>query len=141
MSFPVSKVFQVKPRKSQISGQPEVPKLQLTSLIDVMTILLVFLLKSFSSEGEIVTVSEGLLLPESSAKQKPRLALVIAISRNELIVEDKQICTLVEIEKQTEMIIPGLEDYLVRRKSLTEAIAEYSSSTEFKGDVVIQADR
>jgi hypothetical protein len=36
---------------------------QLTSLIDVMTILLVFLIKSFSVDGNLITPSDDLILP------------------------------------------------------------------------------
>ena len=36
-----------------------------------MTILLIYLLQSFSSEGEIITISKELDLPESSAQKNP----------------------------------------------------------------------
>jgi biopolymer transport protein ExbD len=46
-------------------------KPQLTSLIDVMTILLVFLLKSFSVEGNLISVSTDMNLAESTSRKAP----------------------------------------------------------------------
>jgi biopolymer transport protein ExbD len=73
MSFPVSKSKLKQLQKPRSKKNLKAIKPQLTSLIDVMTILLIYLLKSFSSEGEIVTVSKDLMLPESSAKKKAPL--------------------------------------------------------------------
>ena len=72
MSFPPSKLTGKKGRKNS-QTKVEVPKVQLTSLIDIMTILLVFLLKSYSAEGEIFTPSKGLVLPQSTAKKSPEI--------------------------------------------------------------------
>ena len=49
--------------------------LNMTSLIDMFTCLLAFLLKSFSAEGALVTPSEGLELPKSIASEKARPGL------------------------------------------------------------------
>jgi len=140
MSFPVSKVFGVKLRKSQ-SAKQVIPRLQMTSLIDVMTLLLVFLLKSFSSEGEIVTLSKGLELPVSSAEKKPKPSLSINVSQNEIMVGNKVIASVSQVNQQGELIILSLAAFLKKRKAMTEAIAAYSTTSEFKGEIIIQADR
>ncbi len=141
MSFPASKVFRVKPKKSSSGGNVPVPKLQLTSLVDIMTFLLVFLIMSYSAEGDIITMSKELLLPESSAEKKPKLAVMIIISKNELLVENKIVSSLMDIDQSSELIISGLQQYLIQRRNLTEEIARHSTTAEFKGEVLIQADR
>lgn len=54
---------------------------QLTSLVDVMTILLVFLIKSFSSEGSLVTPAADLVLPVSTSEETPRVRSSIEITK------------------------------------------------------------
>ena len=140
MGYPASKTNWKKLRKNKASTVKAV-KPQMTSLIDIMTILLVFLLKSFSSEGEIVTPSKGLVLPESTAKKKPELALRIAITRRDLLVEGEKIVSLKKMMRRKDLIIPELERLLERRRAITEKISEGSTHIEFKGDVLIEADR
>ena len=49
----------------------------LTSLMDILTVLVLFHLKSFVMEGEAVTPMPGVALPESSSKTAPRASIVI----------------------------------------------------------------
>lgn len=140
MSFPASKTNRKKVTKGRGTGQ-KVPKLQITSLVDIMTILLVFLIMSFSTEGEVVTVSNDLALPESTAKKKPELALKISISKNDIMVEGQKIATLSDLSGSDELNVPELEALLSDRKETTERIARNSTNVSFKGEVLIEADR
>lgn len=140
MSFPVSKsnMKQIKKTRNKIvKGM----KPQLTSLVDVMTILLIYLLKSFSSEGEIITVSKDLMLPESSAQKQPKQTVVLIINNSHIIAEEIYITTVDKVLASDELIIPELNQWLAMRKKETEKIAKYSSSVTFKGEVTIQADK
>ena len=49
---------------------PREMSLQITSMIDIFTILLVFLLKSYSAEGHLISVAESISLPVSTAQQQ-----------------------------------------------------------------------
>ena len=44
-------------------------KLNITSMMDVLTIVLVFLLKNFESEGNLLTQADNLKLPYSVSKK------------------------------------------------------------------------
>ncbi|MBL8027988.1 MAG: biopolymer transporter ExbD [Fibrobacteres bacterium] len=140
MSFRASKTNKKKLSKTR-GGGASVPKVQLTSLVDIMTILLVFLLKSFSAEGEIVTTSSGLTLPASTAQKKPELALKISISNNDVMLEGLKIVNIEEMMKTDDILIPELEAVLSERRRQTELIAKNSTNVTFKGDVMIEADK
>ncbi len=45
-----------------------VPKLQITAMMDMFTIIMIFLLVSFSSKPERMSLEDGMELPHSSAK-------------------------------------------------------------------------
>ncbi len=141
MSFPVSKSKLKQLRKGRHQQGLKGCKPQLTSLIDVMTILLIYLLKSFSSEGEIITLSKDLMLPESSAQKKPHLTVVLMVNNRYILAENEKITPTDKVLSADDLIIPELEEWLKKRRERTQKIAEHSTTTEFMGDITIQADK
>jgi biopolymer transport protein ExbD len=96
---------------------------QLTSLIDVMTILLVFLLKSFSVEGQLVTPSQNLQLPVSEQKTTPEVLPNIEITTTAVRAEGTRIVENSVILRQDSLMIPPLsrwiQDYMVHTADTT----------------------
>lgn len=141
MSFPASKSPLKQVRKTRGKRELKTFKPQLTSLVDVMTILLIYLLQSFSSEGDIVTVQKDLILPESSAQKRPELNVTIAINTSYVMVENQKIVEVKQVLASDDLVIPELNEWLRKRREATELISKYSTTTEFKGDVTIQGDK
>jgi biopolymer transport protein ExbD len=140
MSFPVSKFNLKAVRRGRMQRFKEF-KPQLTSLIDVMTCLLIYLLQSFSAEGEIVTTTKDLLLPESSAQKRPQLNTVITVNNSYILAEDVAVATVDEVLANQDLVIPALSDWLEKRRTETEQIAKNSTKLTFKGDVTIRGDK
>ncbi len=122
-------------------SSPEFAKPQMTSLVDVLTVLVFFLLKNFSTEGDIVTPSKNLELPESSSKAKPEQMLNIAISTNHILVEGTPVAMVSEEQERAGNEIPGLSHFLEDKRKQTEEIAQYDKNVTFNGKLVIQGDR
>ncbi len=141
MSFPASKSSLKMVRKTRGRRNVQGVKPQLTSLVDVMTILLIYLLKSFSSEGEIVTVSKNLILPESSAQKRPELRVTLTVNNSSIMAEDKIVADVQDVLNSEDLIIGGLNSWLQTRREATEKISQYSSKTKFKGEITIQGDK
>jgi biopolymer transport protein ExbD len=140
MSFPVSKT-RSSLRKAKSSRALKGFRPQLTSLVDVMTILLIYLLKSFSSEGEIITVSQELMLPESSAQKQPKVTTVLTVNNRYILAEDVHVANVDEVLASDTLIIPRLYQWLGERRALTTQIERYSTRTKFLGDITIQGDK
>jgi biopolymer transport protein ExbD len=68
--------------------------LQITSMADIFTILLVFLLKSFSSGASDITPSNNLTLPEGRSLDRPADTIKLEIAQNMITLEDKKIADL-----------------------------------------------
>lgn len=121
------------------SGRME---LNMTSLIDMFTCLLAFLLKSFSAEGALVTPSSGLTLPNSTAGERAKPGLTIEIGQNGIVVEGVHMAdNAAEFGKtdfQTLLKSPMYAD-LDRRHKAALAMEEYGS--KFEGEVIIQGDK
>ncbi len=72
-------------------------KPQLTSLVDVMTILLIFLLKSFSVESQSIPAVPDLTLPESISREQAAETISVAVTRSAVMIDGKQVMTLAEL--------------------------------------------
>ena len=66
--------------------------LNITSLMDVMTIILIFLLFSFSSQDQNLRLAKDMELPESTSEKPFKWAINITLTENELMVEDLSVC-------------------------------------------------
>jgi biopolymer transport protein ExbD len=68
--------------------------LQITSMADIFTIILVFLLKSYATGAENLAPSKGTTLPEAFASQASVEALRVEISEKAVLVEGQPVATL-----------------------------------------------
>lgn len=115
--------------------------LKLTSMIDMFTILLVFLLKSYSAEGQIMSVSPDLRLPESTAQKSPQTASIIAVTNDLIMLDGKQVSSVSQVIQSKTLEIPELKNALSQLRQLSERVGEISSDMGFSGKISIQADR
>ena len=107
---------------------------QLTSLVDVMTILLVFLIKSFSVEGNIITPSEDLLLPVSSSEKPPHPRTSLEITRTALLTDGQKLESVAAIAASDSLLIPPLLAWMKLQRS------KVNDSLKVP-EVMIQCDR
>lgn len=68
--------------------------LQITSMADIFTILLLFLLKSFSVGLTTITPAGDIKLPETQANDEMAETLKVEISKDVILVDDKPVTTL-----------------------------------------------
>lgn len=111
-------------------------------MIDMFTLMVVFLLKNYSAQGQLVTPAEGLLLPTSSIEKSAGEALSLKISQtsimveNDIVIDEKAFKT---VESQKDFMIEPLYKVLSERsKSARESAQRFN--TEFTGKISIQGD-
>ncbi len=68
--------------------------LNVTSMTDMFTIMLVFLLQTYSVSEVQVTPDANQVLPKSSSEANATMALQLSLTKNELKIEDKVIATI-----------------------------------------------
>src|SRR5215813_12044394 len=66
-------------------------ELNLTSMVDMLTILVVFLLQTFSASGELLTVQKNIVLPEAMNFKELERAPVIAISKESVTLDGRPV--------------------------------------------------
>ncbi len=129
-------------RKKHFRRRPKEMSLQITSMIDVFTILLVFLLKSYSSEGHLVQIAEAIQLPVSSAREAIHPAVVVAFNGEALFVDGQLLVDDIEpTVAAEELLIEPLYQVLRERAARTQEIARVNPAVVFTGEIVLQGDR
>lgn len=73
---------------------PEEMGLQITSMADIFTIILVFLLKSYGTGAMSITPSKGLVLPEAHAAEAAVEALKVELTADSVLIEGKPVTSL-----------------------------------------------
>jgi biopolymer transport protein ExbD len=75
--------------------EPEINFLNITAMLDIMTIILVFLLKTLGSSSASVPQSDDLRLPASIMKKPPAEdGVLVTVSKTQILVGDDKILTL-----------------------------------------------
>jgi biopolymer transport protein ExbD len=128
-------------RRRRSRGEGTV-KLNITSMIDMFTLMVVFLLKNYSAQGQLVTPATNLLLPTSTVEKNAGEALSVKVSQTNIMVENG-----VVIDAQGYQAVLTQKDFMIQ--PLYEVLKKYSDEarksaamfkTEFSGRISIQGD-
>jgi biopolymer transport protein ExbD len=115
-------------------------ELNLTSMVDMLTILVVFLLQTFSASGELLTVQKNITLPEATNYKDLEQAPIIAVSKDSVTLDGRMVAdaTVLNQENTADWKIVELHDTLVTLKNNYKLL---HPSDEWKGIVIVQADK
>ncbi len=81
-------------KKKKHTGKFVTPKLQITAMMDMFTIVLIFLLFSFSEKPETMNLDKELDLPQSTAKMDYNETIKMVLSKENLKLNDTLIAKL-----------------------------------------------
>ncbi len=123
-------------RKKHLKFEKE--DLNLTSMMDMMTIILLFLLKTYSTTGQIMTPSEDLKLPYSLSDEQPKKELTVSVTRHDILVGPDVLMSLEDLNMNDNLIQP----LFMRLKELAEEAKknEIQFGKPFTHEVIIEAD-
>jgi len=82
--------------KRMSRNRVKLTKMNLTSLMDIFTILVFFLLIN-SGSVEILDAPKNMTLPESRVEAKPRETVMILVSREEVLVQGEPVALVADI--------------------------------------------
>lgn len=127
---------------------PSTFKIQITSMVDMFVILLVFLLKSYSTSPVNITPSDKLTMPASTSTKDPVDVLKLVVSKAGVFVEDRKIVDLEQgvvatkdLDSNDTQFIRPLYQALDDQAKKSRQIASVNEEVEFDGKVLMQADR
>jgi biopolymer transport protein ExbD len=97
------------------AGRNRVASLSLTSLMDVFTILVLYLLVNQSS-GTVLDPPKNIKLPESIVEALPRETVVVAVSDDDVVVKGVMVATVQEILENNGDLIEPIRDRMAQIK-------------------------
>ena len=114
------------------------PKLNLTSLMDVFTILVFFLMVN-SASVETLQQPKQIKLPESVVEAKPRETVVIFVGKDEVLVQGVPVARIADIHANGNSEI---EPISVRLAELSESVIGLSTQAVAESqEVTVLADK
>jgi biopolymer transport protein ExbD len=130
-------------------AEPEVIKdLNITPMMDMMTIILVFLLKSFSSTTSNITFDQNLQVPRSFSELKPKMAVTVTVTKKVLLVEGDAVAPInngrvdpaVKRDGENGYYVSPLVEILEKHAKRERRVAELTGQ-KFEAQLMIVADQ
>ena len=124
--------------KRMSRNRGKVAKMNLTSLMDVFTILVFFLLVN-SGSVEVMEAPKDVKLPESRVESKPRETVVIFISKEEILVQGKSVALVADVLEGNSEATDTISSRLAELKETV--IGPSTLSVAASQEVTILADK
>lgn len=114
--------------------------LNLTSMVDMFTILLVFLLLTFSVTDVAFSPPKGVVLPGSVSTRVPSVLVKIAVSPDQISVEEKAVVNLQKGRVRPEDV-QGLVIFPLYRELKAIVDSKKQGDAPFEKKIILQGDR
>jgi biopolymer transport protein ExbD len=128
-------------RKTREYGEKN--EFSLTSMMDIMTIILVFMIKQVDAEGQLITAAENLVLPNSTSTKVPKeVSLGLVVDQNWVLVDGQQVVETKIVAEQDSLLVEAV-DAILKEKREAEKAAQLArgESDEGGGNIIVQLDK
>jgi len=121
--------------------------LDITSLLDILVIMLVFLLKSYNSSGVVLNVPKGVTLPISESQAINSPGVIVQVSPTTIWVDDNVIFdinksrTSAVYDQGRKRIIPLFNELVKKRKIINQVQKSSPEAKKFSGIVNLIVDK
>lgn len=124
----------------------EIKELNITAMMDMMTIILVFLLKSYASSAVAMTSSEEIRMPISNTRQTPKDTVAVTITPRQILVGDKSVLalengTIPKDALQGQRLIVPLAAALKKEVDKLKYIADRNPAAPFTKEMSVVGDK
>lgn len=89
-------------------GRSVVAMLSLTAMVDMFTVVAVFLLQNYQTTGEVIELSDNVALPKAHAVKELQPAHVVVVSQTNILLDSEPIATFQQVKEQQEWRIEPL---------------------------------
>lgn len=114
----------------------------LTSMVDMFTLILVFLLISYSTGGQLMYMANDVVMPESTSQDQLELTVEVAVAKDKVYVDGVVVMdSLKDWYTEKALLIPGLYEHLKSRAAKLKKTQDQVPLMHFAGKATIQADK
>jgi biopolymer transport protein ExbD len=108
--------------------------LSLTAMVDMFSLLVIFLLQSFASSPELLIVTKGVILPSARSGLEIKDAPLISIAQDGIYLDQVRVGETAQVLREPKALLAQLE-------SLREKWLKSHPGQVFKGEINLQAHR
>jgi biopolymer transport protein ExbD len=139
-----------KARRKVREAEGEIRELNIVAMMDMMTIILVFLLKSYQASAINVNMSADLTIPQSTTQLHPQENITVTVSLKEVAVNDKRVVEIQgglipaaakEGQRAEAFYVGAVFEALKKEVDKQKYIARYNQDAPFTGRVNVVADK
>jgi biopolymer transport protein ExbD len=117
-------------------------ELNVVPMVDMMTMLVIFLLQQFSATGEVLYMQKDIRLPDARHGQMIEQAPTVAISADQVVVAGQKVADVADLDRDAGYLdIPALEERLREDRKRWDFIHQSDPNRKWDGIVNIQADQ
>lgn len=113
--------------------------LSLTAMVDMFTVLVVFLLQNYNVTGQVLYIPKEITLPQAEKIKELKPAVVVTISRKEILIDKTVVATFDQVHGQTEWMIQPL--YTQLQDALKKSQADYEKNLQKKLQSAVEQAR
>jgi biopolymer transport protein ExbD len=113
--------------------------LSLTAMVDMFTVLVIFLLQSYNTTGRVIFLPKEVSLPKAQTIKPLNPSVVVTISEKEILVDKLSVATYAEVKAQPQALIPSLHKEVI--DALARAKVEFESSLQNRIKTLVRADQ
>jgi len=132
--------------RRSVKARKKVP-MNMAALMDLMTVLLLFLLQSFSADGSMLTNADDVQLPNSVSNERPiDIPLQIVVSQDVIVldnsvVEDTRALAAREFYEFMADTNTALDIALRDKMEQQLELVRVGALTEARDDIIVQVDK
>lgn len=120
--------------------------LDITSLLDILVIMLVFLLKSYNSSGITFNIPKDITLPDSKSQSLNTMGVNVQISPTTIWVDNKVVLDTKEYtpksyDRKGRRILPLYDELVAKRKTIQEIEKASPQAKKFSGIANLLVDK
>jgi biopolymer transport protein ExbD len=132
----------------KLAEPEEITSLNITPMMDMMTIILVFLLKTFTSSALLVNQDQNMMLPSSISRLNAKQAIAVTVTKRVVLVDGEPVAPInsgkidpaLKRDGDNGYYISPLVEILNRVARKEKKVAEMTGQ-KFDGELTIVADR
>lgn len=113
--------------------------LQLTAMVDMFTVLVVFLLQNYNVTGQVLYIPKEVVLPKAEKIKELKPAVVVTISNKEVLLDKTPIINFEQLHAQESWMIEPLKVGLI--EAMKKAQEEFERSLQKKLQSAVEAAR
>jgi len=114
--------------------------LNLTPMVDMFTIIVIYLLQNFSTDGDVLFMTKDIQMPSITSTVHLDRAPVVSVSNESVSVDGQKVLDVAELTRDATMNVPALEDVMNEKKRNIKQSAG-GGEDSFKGLVNFQVDK